>query len=280
MINTVSELKVILADSELASFEMAELPILDTGEKALAIQVKSENALSSWQIMRDKLEETKRWPVLVWPLVFSAKIQNTWGKDTQLFDEILQEQDFFARRSFNNKSVQTIINYSKNVNIQQSLTQLYQNRQYDENLVDYLDYLEDDLWTREEKFGYYLDIETIENLVDSEDLQTVKDLEYCLFKWEIKEFPAEKALKNDYPVYSHWFDPSPDKIVLLLMPTINHWEILAYIHWYGSDDYSELVIALLKNWHEKYGSELICHYGTMLQLTTKTLPSSPDEAFQ
>ncbi len=44
MINTVSELKAILADSELASFEMAELPILDTGKKALAIQVNSENA--------------------------------------------------------------------------------------------------------------------------------------------------------------------------------------------------------------------------------------------
>ncbi len=40
------------------------------------------------------------------------------------------------------------------------------------------------------------------------------------------------------------------------------------------------MIALLKYWHEKYGSELVCHYGTVLQLTTKTLPTSPDEAFQ
>lgn len=56
------------------------------------------------------------------------------------------------------------------------------------------------------------------------------------------------------------------------------------MRWYGSDfnnsENSELVIALLKYWHEKYGSELVCHYGTILQLTTKKLPTSPEEAFQ
>ena len=65
------------------------------------------------------------------------------------------------------------------------------------------------------------------------------------------------------------------------MPTINSWEIPAYISWYGAESCSsELVVALLKYWHEKYGAELVAHYGTMLQLVTQTLPTSPEEAFR
>lgn len=135
MINTVSELKAILADSELSSFEMTFLPILDTGKKALAIQVNSENALSSWQVMRDKIEATQRWPILVWPLVDRVKFQNIRLKKTKSFNEILQEQYFFQRRSFNHKMPETIINNARNVNVQQSLTQLYKNSQYCDGMV-------------------------------------------------------------------------------------------------------------------------------------------------
>ncbi|MEA5508264.1 hypothetical protein VB715_00655 [Crocosphaera sp. UHCC 0190] len=55
----------------------------------------------------------------------------------------------------------------------------------------------------------------LENLINLRNIKNLRDLEYWLFNWEIP----------------------------------------AYIHWYGASQYnSELVIALLKYWHEKYGS--------------------------
>ena len=39
-------------------------------------------------------------------------------------------------------------------------------------------------------------------------------------------------------------------------------------------------MAMLKYWHEQYGIELICHYGTMLQLTVQNKPKTFKQAFQ
>ena len=81
--------------------------------------------------------------------------------------------------------------------------------------------------------------------------------------------------------YFEWYEPINQTLALLLLPVQNSWEILAYIHWYGAGYLgSDQVMAMLKYWHEQYEIELVCHYGTMLQLTVKSKPKTFKEALQ
>ncbi|HIK18118.1 MAG TPA: DUF4253 domain-containing protein [Leptolyngbyaceae cyanobacterium M33_DOE_097] len=55
---------------------------------------------------------------------------------------------------------------------------------------------------------------------------------------------------------------------------------LAYLHWFGAwASGTPVVIGFLKQWHQRYNAELVCHYGTMLQLTVEKRPATPAEAF-
>lgn len=81
--------------------------------------------------------------------------------------------------------------------------------------------------------------------------------------------------------YLQWYEPINQPLALLLLPVKNSWEILAYLHWFGAESLgSDQVMAMLKYWHDKYHIELVCHYGTMLQLTVKNKPKTCQEALQ
>jgi hypothetical protein len=81
--------------------------------------------------------------------------------------------------------------------------------------------------------------------------------------------------------YLQWYEPINQNLALLLLPIQNSWETLAYLHWYGAINIgSDKVMAMLKYWHEQYEIELVCHYGTMLQLTVKNKPKNFQEALQ
>ncbi|MGM3308569.1 DUF4253 domain-containing protein [Anabaena sp. WFMT] len=81
--------------------------------------------------------------------------------------------------------------------------------------------------------------------------------------------------------YLQWYEPINQPLVLLLLPIQNCWETLAYLHWYGASYIgSDKVMAMLKYWHEQYAIELVCHYGTMLQITVKNKPKTFKEALQ
>jgi len=80
--------------------------------------------------------------------------------------------------------------------------------------------------------------------------------------------------------YLDWFEPA-ETLTLILLPTQNSWDTLAYIHWFGACYVgTSVAMGFLKKWHQQYLAELVCHYGTMLQLNVGKLPSNPEEAFQ
>ena len=86
---------------------------------------------------------------------------------------------------------------------------------------------------------------------------------------------------SGYDNYISWFEP-PDEMqmVILLLPCEHAWQVPAYLHWHGSFNFnSETTCALLKLWDKKYGLELICHYGTMLQIKVDKFPSKWKDAF-
>jgi hypothetical protein len=78
-----------------------------------------------------------------------------------------------------------------------------------------------------------------------------------------------------------WYDPGSPQRTILLLPTPNAWETLAYINWYGSDqDGTPVAMAFLKEWQELYQADLVHHYGTILQFLVHQPPTQPEDAFE
>ena len=273
MINHIPQLKELISGSALESCELAELPIPETQQMVLAIKVNHYHAQRAWQVMRAKIEETRRWPILI----------ACWGNRTSSWRQQLHQENLFDRFPFQheldrenreNLSPEMIISGAQQIELEASLHHL--SLDAEEDLKEYLSYT---ILETQEQFGEAPELSLLNQLIDSEELNSPLDLERWLFNWEIEHFP-EKATASIDNSYIQWFEPVNEAMALLLMPTINSWEIPAYISWYGAESCnSELVVALLKHWHRKYGAELVAHYGTMLQLLTQTLPMSPEDAF-
>ncbi|MEM9272953.1 MAG: DUF4253 domain-containing protein [Cyanobacteria bacterium P01_F01_bin.143] len=120
----------------------------------------------------------------------------------------------------------------------------------------------------------------VETALNSEAIITDVDFERWLFAWELENVPRETILLLPDLHYQKWYDVSSSKTIpLLLLPTPNSWETLAYIHFFGSENSTE-DIAILRYWHNKYDAELVAHYGTMLQFFVNNKPQTPMEAYE
>jgi len=65
-------------------------------------------------------------------------------------------------------------------------------------------------------------------------------------------------------------------VALVSLPTPNSWEVPAYIH-FGDPDPAVLV-ALCRRWQERWGAEIVAHYGTMLEFSVLRPPTTFEEA--
>jgi hypothetical protein len=64
-INSTSALVSALSGTPLEKRAVMELPILDTGERAYALEITEAEVESTWRIGRSLVGETGRWPVVV-----------------------------------------------------------------------------------------------------------------------------------------------------------------------------------------------------------------------
>ena len=217
MINHIPQLKELISGSALESFELAELPIPETEHKVLAIKVNHDHALSAWQVMKAKIGDTGRWPVLI----------ACWGNRTSSWHEQLHQENLFDRFPFQyeldrknreNFSPEIIISGAEQINLEASLNQLSLNAE-----EDLKDYLADIISETQEQFGETPEASLLNQLIESGELNSEVDLERWLFNWEIEHF-GEKATASIDNSYIHWFDPVHEPMSLLLMPTINSWE--------------------------------------------------------
>ncbi len=76
-----------------------------------------------------------------------------------------------------------------------------------------------------------------------------------------------------------WFDFSGMHGALVFLPVQRSWDALAFINFYGSAALGiPEIIALGRRWEDRYGAELVSHYGTMLQCLVSRPPTRLDEA--
>jgi len=90
------------------------------------------------------------------------------------------------------------------------------------------------------------------------------------------------TIADEFPHnYLNWYEPDCGMGIILL-PTLNSWETLAYISFFGAEGLGETekVMTLLKSWQQRFSAELVAHYDTRLQFVVQQPPSNLEAAFQ
>ena len=280
MIQNTAELSKLLQETVLENSNIALLPIPESTQLAFAIEVPRSQMLDCWRLMRSLIDVTKMYPVLT---DFSFAGTGNWHND-------LIEEDFFSRFYYteeqqagylNNISPESIVDAAKSINGKEAIeSRIKESEQIADEIWRESDWYFDDLEITHSNFAISPDPKEAAVALNSGKIITEIDFEQWLFNWELKNVPKEQLLITPDPTYLEWYNMiSADTIPLLLLPTPNSWDTLAYIHFFGAMNSAE-AIAILKYWYDRYGAELVAAYGTMLQFYVKQKPQTLDEAFE
>ena len=166
MINSLDELRLLLVDSTLEDRELITLPVDGIESDILAIEVKPDNAVNSWYVMRSKLEQTGRWPVLVCGWNYFGEISSSnWAS-------ILKEENLFYRPYFAHEypdreeidiSPQAMLDRASQLNVEQFFSERAATREdwFDEKMVNQTieDRNRENVLTR---FGTAIDLDSVQ----------------------------------------------------------------------------------------------------------------------
>lgn len=269
----MAELRALLDGTVLAGSEVALDTVADTQEHVFAIKVPTQSILA-WNQLRDRLQETGRWPVLT---LLRSSDSRTWAeqvKSSDIFSRFyFLEEDRGNRRS---DSPDAILQASKSLDPLEELARLGDDESV--SLDEYVSICHEDT---ESRFGKGPEGVNSPSFLQEHSLHSQEAIERWFFEWELSNCPDPLALPEYGLSHISWYEPVQEQTVLLLMPTPNGWDVPAYINWFASQGCnSQLIVALLRHWNLCYGAELVAHYGTMLQFNVRHRPQTAQEAFQ
>lgn len=274
MLSTSESIVTLIAGTLLERKKVIQLEIPESSDCAFAIEVDSDQDIEAWNLMRDRLEITKRYPVLVC----------SWTSHPHSWEQEVADNNFCSRFYYQEEIFQgehqttapaAIIARTLQVNLDDFLERQSIGEADLDAEIDYA------LAAIEEQFGLSPDKSEIQKLIQDGAIASQIDLERWLFNWELQNIHYEQAIAPLDVSYLDWFEPPRKSKVLMLLPTVNSWDALAYLHWYGACSAgSEVAISFLQRWYQRYSAELVCHYGTMLQFQVGKPPSTPVAAFE
>ncbi len=280
MIQTLEQLSKILKSTILKDSNIALIEIPKSSQLAFAIEVPRSTMLDYWHLLHSLIDVTKMYPVLT---DFNFTGTGNWHND-------LIEEDFFSRfyyneeqqaGYFNNISPESIVDAAKSIDGKEAIeSRIKESERIADETWRESDWYLDDLEITQSNFAISPDPKEAAVALNSGKIITEIDFERWLFNWELKNVPKEQLLIIPDLTYLEWYNmTSANTIPLLLLPTPNSWNTLAYIHFFGAINSAE-AIAILKYWYDRYGAELVAAYGTMLHFYVKQKPQTLDEAFE
>lgn len=238
-----------------------------------AIRVDHSNARTMWSQLRTQFAESGYWPLVVSYIVNGAPgswqqvVQSETG---QLFSRFYFEEEVAAKlpgmRSVDPKDIVASANSSDPVRE----IQRFQQRSYG-TAAENAGWICDSVGRT---FGVAPRPEQLLRRLSEKSTSPGADLQGLAFDWLQSEGPGLSKTHEPF-----WYEPK-DTLAILLLPISSPSDALAFVHWWGCHTIgTPSVICLLRDWQRQYGAELMCHYGTVLQLSVTTPITSPSDAF-
>lgn len=244
------ELRELLAGEGLTAAEEIQPPS-DEGVVWL-LHAGAEDWFDAWQLLRDLVPQTGRWPLAV------TDVATGWNQPPPPGRRDLRPGRVMRRLA--------------TVDVPALLDALERDAD-PEPLGDWLDFhLED----TEELCGHAPTAEEVRSALG--ETTTEMAVERWLLAWERRHCPGSG--EGGPAPYLNWFDPGGE-IKLLLLPRPEPWSAAVYVGHFGGDwPDSDLRPALVRHWSELYGAEPVANWDTMQQFVVRRPPGTLDQAWE
>lgn len=278
MLEDPAELSSRLAGGPLGGRTVSVIEMPRAGERVLTVPARPAELLTEWTAARALLEQTGRWPVAAtaWSRVPPAPTLETFWLDPRGEKPIPPALRQAAATLTGERAIAEI---------------RAAQREDAEPLEEFLDWHLD---ATRKRCGAAPDPKAIAAAFADGDGRRSRrwlghrtpqrpakiDLERWLLEWEEQVTPTTSPEHVDY---DDWFQPDEDDCHLLFLPTSLGSDSLAYLEFYAEDGVegatTERLIATLASWHDRYGAELVAHWGTMLQFVVTRPPNTLEDAW-
>jgi hypothetical protein len=267
MIDSLDSLRRLMTGSLLQGREVLRLEVPRSAQTVLAIQIEADEVESAWQLAQNWLPQTGRCPVVSLCGAYQPK-PISWA-------ERVEQENFFARFEYSPdlQDPLAIIAVADQVDLETFLAERLQDEFWFENLEDSID---QELRATARECGSAPSREQLMAALGQDPAGLTRwRVDRWLLDWEQAQGCQIKGLQ----AHLQWFEPN-DAVALMLMPTTCSWDVLAYMSWYPAYHQAEKYIALGRRWQAEFGSEIVTHYGTMLQCYVTRPPQTLEAAWK
>lgn len=275
MLESIAQLRHALDGSSLSNQDIVRVPPAPGNDEIVfAIDVNGIDAMEAWRLLRSLTSITGRWPLLT---MMHTNRADSWER--QVGEADLFSRFYFAEEKRDARlgdSPADIIAAAAGINVAEQFARFPADASLE--ITDALETAKQETLLQ---YGTAPVIDDRAAFLTGESISTLKQLERWFLQWEIENCVEPLALPEYGLTHIDWYTPNYESHALLLMPSLRGWEAPAYINWFAS--YlcnSQFIVALLREWHEQYGAELVAHYGTMLQFMVSRRPATIEEAFE
>ncbi|MGI9263761.1 MAG: DUF4253 domain-containing protein [Gammaproteobacteria bacterium] len=257
MLESIEDLKSLVAASPLEKLKFRQINIPDTGASVFAAKLGKTDLHAAWDAARALVDKTGRWPLL-----YDMRFSGLSGSLEDRLLEIALSRYPFEDETGSALLPAAIIEASEHVDVDRYLEQRARESDEDDDTDWVLEEIEAELGRRPEPAE-----------LDASIVYKVHRADRWAFDRQLEQGNVE-----DRTVESQTEFP-PGKPVLLLMPTASGAETLAWSSWCGAEGCEAETIAVLRDWTRKFGAELYANYGTMLEFNVANPPGDPIEAW-
>lgn len=220
----------------------------------------AENARALWHAARALIPATGRAPVLT-------------ENGSMQISELFSRTEFEHGPSTDDITPRGLIAQAGQVDVEQFVQRLAQKMDADGT---WQDVVERELHATQHLCGQAPSMEAVlAAQIDGRKIRTTWDLDRWLVDWELANGASIKQLARRQNGYSM------PAMSMVLLPTSDSWDALAYMHWFGAQHFSSAsYLALGKRWQSQFGAEIYAHFGTMFECLVERPPQSLAEAWR
>ena len=268
MLEDPDELSAVLAGGPLGGRPVYVIDLARSAERVLTVPARPAHLIAEWAGARAVIGETGRWPVAAtaWSQVPSTPTPETFWLDPR----------------GEKPTPLTIREAAAHLTGAEAIAEIRAAQPDDEETLAEL--LHRHLDATRDRCGCVPEPDAIQAVFadGGPDRPSEVDLERWLLDWEEQRKPT---MSPEHVDYDDWFEPGADDAChLLFLPITAGAESLAYLEFYAEEGVAgataERLIAVLASWQDRYGAELVAHWGTMLQFAVGRPPATLDAAWE
>jgi hypothetical protein len=268
MLDGVDDIGSLLVGTVLDGAEMRTVPVLDTAQMAFEIEVSLESVLDGWRTLRRLADRTGRWPVAV----------PNWAGDRNWFNRFPYRR---GRDDERDLAPEAVLRRAAEMDFEWAMGLLPPAGPpgWTPSFEQRMGALRRGLEESARRVGSpppWSDVE-LEQMS-----RGGIDLDAALFEWEESRRPTTEP--EPPPGLLEWhFSNWPEPAYLLLLPTVEAAAAPAYLSFYGAGRLHglghEALICILRDWHERFGAELVANTSTLLYLSVERPPTRITDAY-